>query len=55
MGLFKKKEKVVVTEVKCPVEGCDFVCFNETNLNRHLEWKHPDFMKTEEKADVRAS
>jgi hypothetical protein len=55
MGLFKKKEKAVVTEIKCPVEGCGFICFNQTNLNRHLEWKHPDYAGTEGKTSVRVS
>jgi len=42
MGLFKKREKPVVTELKCPAEGCSFTCNDHSSLKRHLDWKHPD-------------
>jgi len=37
MSLFKKKVKQVVTELKCPAEGCTFTCYDSPGLKRHLE------------------
>ncbi len=42
MGLFKKKERIVITDLKCPSEGCNFVCTDKISLKRHIEWKHPE-------------
>jgi hypothetical protein len=43
MGLFKRKEKSIIAELKCPAEGCSFVCKDEHSLKRHMEWKHPEY------------
>lgn len=37
MGLFKKKPPVEVVDLKCPVEGCDFVADCKSSLDRHIE------------------
>ena len=51
MGLFnRKKEKPVVTELKCPANGCSFTCVDQMSLKRHLDWKHPDLAQTTKKA-----
>jgi len=49
MGLFKKKEQPVYTELKCPVEGCLMTCNDVDSLKRHTEWKHPELAQTTEK------
>ena len=41
MGLFKKKERPVITELKCPAEGCNFTSTDAPSMKRHMEWKHP--------------
>jgi len=42
MGLFKKKKQCNTTELKCPVEGCSFVCKDPEMLKRHMDWKHQE-------------
>jgi len=49
MGLFKKKQKPIVTELKCPAEGCPFICNDPDTLKRHTDWKHPEIAKTTNK------
>jgi hypothetical protein len=44
MGLFKKKQKPAITELKCPMKGCDFTCTDPKTLKRHTDWKHPPKM-----------
>jgi hypothetical protein len=41
MGLFKKKQALTVTELKCPAEGCSFTANDSTTLKKHMDWKHP--------------
>jgi len=42
MGLFKKKSQPVISELKCPAEGCPFTCDDLATLGKHVEWKHPE-------------
>ena len=49
MGLFKKKERLIITELKCPAEGCSFTCNDHNSLKRHMDWKHPEHAKSGEK------
>ena len=50
MGLFnKKKQHNILTELKCPAEGCTFTCRDHVTLKRHTDWKHPELAKTEVK------
>ena len=53
MGLFKKKERPGITELRCPADGCEFTTTDVPSMKRHLEWKHPgmpeDGGKTAEK------
>jgi len=51
MGLFKKKQPPGVTEIKCPAEGCPFTCNHPDLLKKHLEWKHPELAKSEERSN----
>ncbi|MFC1920118.1 hypothetical protein ACFLYQ_00155 [Chloroflexota bacterium] len=53
MGLFKKKENVVITELKCTAEGCSFLCIDNHSLKRHIEWKHPEMTMSSIKTDDR--
>jgi len=46
MGLFKKKERPAINELKCPAEGCSFICNDHKSLRRHVEWKHPELSKS---------
>ncbi len=46
MGLFKKKQKPIITELKCPAEGCSFTSNEPKMLKRHIEWKHPELTQT---------
>ena len=54
MGLFKKKERPVITELKCPAEGCNFTSTDAPSMKRHVEWKHPDVGKGGEKIAEKA-
>lgn len=51
MGLFgkKKERKPVITELKCPAEGCSFTCDDEITLKKHTDWKHPELAKNKAK------
>jgi len=49
MGLFKKNERPVVTELKCPSEECSFTCNDDNSLKRHVEWKHPELSGEDKK------
>ncbi len=42
MWLFKKKTPVHVVEIKCPSEGCAFICSDHVTLKKHTTWKHPE-------------
>jgi len=46
MGLFKKKQRATITELKCPVEGCLFTCDDQITLKKHTDWKHPELTKS---------
>jgi hypothetical protein len=48
MNIFRKKVKQAATELKCPVEGCSFTCYDSPGLKRHVEWRHPE-LTTESK------
>ena len=50
MGLFKKKLQPVVTELKCPAEGCSFTSDHAESLKRHVDWKHPELAQNVEKS-----
>ena len=45
MGLFKKKKRLGITELKCPAEGCPFTCSDSITLKKHTNWKHPELVK----------
>ena len=45
MGLFNKKKPVQTIDLKCPVEGCQFVADDKGGLEKHIAWKHPDRKK----------
>ena len=48
MGLFnKKRQKNILAELKCPMEGCSFTSSDSSMLKRHIEWKHPELMNIE--------
>jgi len=49
MGLFKKKERPIATELKCPAEGCSFTCNDPESLRRHVDWKHPQLVENVKK------
>jgi hypothetical protein len=51
MGLFKKKPKPVVSELKypCPAEGCPLVYDDPVTLKRHVDWAHPELEPKEVK------
>ena len=40
MGLFKKKEKPKVVELKCSIGGCSFICMDSITMKRHTDWAH---------------
>jgi len=47
MNLFKKKkQQPVITELKCPAEGCSFTCDDHISLKRHTDWKHPELTRS---------
>ena len=46
MGLFKKKQRPTVTELKCPAKGCPFTCDDPVTLKKHTDWKHPELAQT---------
>lgn len=52
MNIFKKKEKQVTIERKCPAEGCTFTATEAADMKRHIEWKHPEQSRKEESASV---
>jgi hypothetical protein len=45
MGLFKKKQQLTSTTIKCPAEGCPFTCKDAVTLKRHTDWKHHELTK----------
>ena len=47
MRIFKKREKLVFTELKCPAEGCFFTCNDHNSLKRHVEWKHAELVRSD--------
>jgi hypothetical protein len=49
VGLFKKKERPVITQLTCPAEGCSFTCNDHLSLKRHVEWRHPELAKSDVK------
>jgi len=48
MSFFKKKEKPVVMEHRCPAEGCTHTTAELSSMKKHIEWKHPELAKTGE-------
>ena len=50
MGLFKKKQRLAVNELKCPAAGCSFSCDHPELLRKHVGWKHPDLAPNREKS-----
>jgi hypothetical protein len=51
MGLFKKKQRPAITEIKCPAEGCPYTFNDPALLKRHIEWKHPELVQEVEKSN----
>jgi len=51
MGLFKKKEKIILSELKCPVKGCLFTCDDPITMKKHLGWAHPGLLQDNKKKD----
>ena len=47
MNFFKKKEKPVITEHRCSVEGCTYTTTELANMKKHVEWKHPELSQTD--------
>ena len=45
MDLFKKNKQPRITELKCPAEGCTFICSDHITLKKHTSWKHPELAK----------
>ena len=49
----KKKPPSVVRDLKCPASGCEFIADDTFDLDRHLEWKHPELRKKPEMDDAK--
>lgn len=50
MSFFKKKEKPVATVQQCPADGCTYSTTEESDMKKHVEWKHPELSHTDKSA-----